>query len=377
MFLTAAALLALAAVSANARAFHSYRDGCDKNPLITPEEMVTLKEAGATVLDVFMGSKQPDGCTDRTSYNTEHVAGAYPLDWRCELSTPAYLYELPDKQQFQDTMRSLGLERDSTIVVYDRAPGENRFAVRAEFVFEYFGFDNVYVVDGGLERIKLDLGSGDLTTVVPPAPTPSDVVVGQDDSLITDAQYVYDNLGNKKVNMIDARPRSMYWGRDYGIDAFDGSDSRKVGGLIHTGQQLERAGHIPGCSNRPWKENYDFWQDESSNNKHATFKPTEELLEIYAQYLRQSETTVTICNEGIHAVLDAFVLKKILCYDNVLIYEGSHGEWDYLPMSTVRDDVGQQPQYTLPLTSGCETDQDCIADESNEPVIYKTYPEES
>jgi len=325
------------------------------------------------------------------TYDQRHIDNAFPLDWRCDLSTPepittfdpqsGYLYELPTDAQFEAFVRDHGLELDTVIILYDRSPAYNRMATRAYFVFKYFGFQNVYIVDGGLDRCLADNerpGSDPLktniptTTVYPANPADSSVSIVPGSVEITDAKFVAENLNNKFVKLIDARPRSMYWGYRYNDVNDPADDTDRPGGLIHTGQLIDRLGHIPGCYNRAWSNNYDWWQatvlGEGSPRTFVTFKPASELATIYSQFLDSQVTTVTICNEGIHAVLDAFVLKDILCFDNVLIYEGSHGEWAQLAVGGPLGSPAQAGR-TAPLVTGCEIGpQECRTNEGEAPA---------
>jgi 3-mercaptopyruvate sulfurtransferase SseA len=391
---------------------------CEETPLITPAELDELlgSQDPPVLLDVYTGARiitpggtpaANEGCTTDASYMTEHVAGAFPIDWRCDLSNPARYYELPAETStgavdihgnpivgFEEKMQERGLDLDTPIVVYDRGDRWNHMAVRALFVLEYFGFTNIKMVDGGLNKIKADMSIYPLTNIVIEGGngpdlnliTPSAVDIVPDNSLITDAVFVGENLDNKFVNLIDARPARHYYGWCYddpvtssfcagddqipcGMDpnpTEPRADKLAYGGAIHTGERNARPGHIPGCYNRPWAENYNWWNQ--TGNTFVTFKPAHELAQIYSRFLETQKTAVTICNEGIHAVLDAFVLRKILCFENVLVYEGSHAEWADLPF-----DSSEQDKST-PLTLGCEyggSECDTKKDRNN---VFMPYP---
>ena len=91
-----------------------------------------------------------DPSTDqRTAYNEKHIAGAIYLDLANlkDLNSP-YAYMLPKKDQIVPHLSNLGVGLDNKIVVYDRAG--NLWATRAAFVLRAWGFENVKVLDGGL-----------------------------------------------------------------------------------------------------------------------------------------------------------------------------------------------------------------------------------
>jgi len=368
-------------------------DVCEETPLITPHELANMLggDDAPVVLDVYWGDKTASGpnpmfpdakCTSKTastganrvSYVEAHVQGAYPIDWRCDLSTANFLYDMPVKDQFEKLVDELDIEDlDAPLVFYDRNPGANRFAIRGAFVFEYYGYNNIMIVDGGLEKILADdvgitIASGAGPAVPDPGATGSDARVRERHELLTDAEFIAENLDTEFVQLIDARPIHHYVGFNY--PAMGAKDSMGMplpdyaqtsGGAIHTGIPNVRNGHIPGCYNRAWADNYDWWTIDANDVAGAsgagftageqlqfvTVKSATELASFYSKFLDTQKTVVTICNEGIHAALDRFMLEKVLCR-GALVYEGSHTEWTALPF-----DASEAARSTAVVT-GCE-----------------------
>ncbi len=93
-----------------------------------------------------------DAAYGRAAYAEGHIPGARFADLKADVAgvcsgsngrTP-----LPDSGRFCVNMRRLGLNPDSTVIVYD--DGESNFAARLWFTLRWVGFANVRVLNGGL-----------------------------------------------------------------------------------------------------------------------------------------------------------------------------------------------------------------------------------
>ncbi|MFC6979346.1 sulfurtransferase [Microbulbifer taiwanensis] len=72
---------------------------------------------------------------------------------------------LPSAEKFQQFARTIGINRDSLVVVYDDQ--RLAFAARAWFLLHYFGHDRIAVLNGGLGawvQAGLPLENGDSLT---------------------------------------------------------------------------------------------------------------------------------------------------------------------------------------------------------------------
>ncbi|MET0447907.1 MAG: rhodanese-like domain-containing protein, partial [Aeromicrobium sp.] len=79
-----------------------------------------------------------------------HLPGAVFADLIDEFSDPsgAYPFTRPSSEAFALAAGSLGIDDDTTVVVYDAALGQ--WAARVWWLFRAFGYDDVAVLDGGL-----------------------------------------------------------------------------------------------------------------------------------------------------------------------------------------------------------------------------------
>ena len=101
----------------------------------------------------------------------------------------------------------------------------------------------------------------------------------------------------------------------------------QIGRVFHTGKAHAKRGHVPGAVNVYWKDNF---------NEDGTFKSIESLRRLYRERgVKSGTTVVTYCNEGLHAAPPWFVLKELLGFDDVRVYDDSMSEWanEAKPMS--------------------------------------------
>ena len=283
------------------------------------------------------------------------------LDYRSDLANltlPLRYYDLPSQSDFQQTLRNKNLTSDSIIILYDDTLtpggainatnyGVNRMAVRAMFVLQYYGHSNVFMINGGDQAwFKADFsGSSTNTSYLPyvgapalsphvvlgsiaqgaapvsvpePAPAPSNyVITGANGDYVISRDGVATERLNPCSVLLDARPYKMYVGT-------------QQGGLIQCGalRKVARLGHVKGAVNAAWATYLEI-VDGGAGVKFAQFKPTSALnyIMINTKSLVGSKKVVTICNEGIHAVMAWMVIYHLLNYDNVTVYEGSTAEW--------------------------------------------------
>ncbi|MCV6615931.1 MAG: rhodanese-like domain-containing protein, partial [Cellvibrionaceae bacterium] len=85
------------------------------------------------------------------SYEQGHIPGAYYLDLEADLSAPVEghggRHPLPRLGELQERLRSCGLTRFHTVVVYDDQRCAN--AARAWWLLRFMGLEQVYILDGG------------------------------------------------------------------------------------------------------------------------------------------------------------------------------------------------------------------------------------
>lgn len=230
---------------------------------------------------------------DAYLYDIGHIPGAVRIDWTKDLNDPV-VRDLIDGEAFAELMRSRGISRDDTVVVYgDRA---NWWAAYTAWVFELFGHPDVRLLDGGRDAWMGE--ERDTSFAVPAYPaTDYPVVERKDAPARTFAHELLDG-GVAEVQLIDARTPALYTGEE--------------------GDNLTlRQGHIPGAVNVPWGE---------SVFPNALFKSVDEIAERYAEF-DPEKRTVVYCQMGESSAHTWFVLNHVLGFRDVSLYDGSWVEW--------------------------------------------------
>jgi thiosulfate/3-mercaptopyruvate sulfurtransferase len=96
---------------------------------------------------------------------------------------------------------------------------------------------------------------------------------------------------------------------------------------------LVRVGHIPRTVNIPWF---------IAVREDGTFKPLEELRKIYEEKgVTPDKEVIVYCRIGERAAFTFFVLRELLGYPRVRVYDGSWSEWGNMVGAPVK--TGEEP----------------------------------
>ena len=198
-------------------------------------------------------------------------------------------------QQFQAEMRQLGVNNTDTVIVYD---DKGLFsAARAWWMFKSMGFDEVYVLDGGLVR-WLELG---LPTQAEysQAKAIGDFVAHPKVGCFIDKHAVLNAIDDPNTLLLDARSYKRF-----------------------TGEELEpRAGMISGHIPNSKSMHYARVLDESK-----CLKPISELHARLKALGAEDKSLQFSCGSGITACILAMIADE--CgYQDLAVYDGSWSEW--------------------------------------------------
>lgn len=126
--------------------------------LVDPLELAgRLDEPGLRILDATVHLRRERPGTPyavqsaREDYERAHIPGALFADLACALSDPdaPHPFALPAAARFSAAAGSLGIGPDASVVAYSQhAP---MWATRLWWLLRYFGFEDVAVLDGGLQ----------------------------------------------------------------------------------------------------------------------------------------------------------------------------------------------------------------------------------
>jgi thiosulfate/3-mercaptopyruvate sulfurtransferase len=234
------------------------------------------------------------------------IPGARPFDLDGPLSAPdsPLPHTMPGPEQFERELRSLGLDRTDTVVVYDNAGVYS--SARGWWMLRAMGFDQVAVLDGGLPAWS---AAGLPQQESLPAPArPGDFTAGPRPEMIVGSAAVMDALADPASAVLDARAH----------DRFTGAAPEPRPGL--------RGGHMPGARSLPFSELLDDT---------GRLLPKDELQARFADRLgAQPDRLLFSCGSGVTACVLALG-ATLAGYDDrsaLAVYDGSWSEWG-LPSS--------------------------------------------
>ncbi len=247
-------------------------------------------------------------------YDTGHIPTAIKLDWHTDLNDRVRRDYL-NGEGFSKLMRSKGISRDDTIVIY--GDKSNWWAAYAFWVFKLFGHQDVRLLDGG--RLKWVAEGRELTKEIPVRPEGNYPVVERNDKPI---RAFRDDIAQHMPNpLVDIRSPQEYTGERLHMPDYPNEGAA-------------RGGHIPSARNVPWGK---LVQEDS------TFKPKAELQKLLFDEtgFDPEKPFVTYCRIGERSSLTWFALKYLLGVKDVRNYDGSWTEWGNLVGVPVA--VGEEP----------------------------------
>jgi thiosulfate/3-mercaptopyruvate sulfurtransferase len=256
------------------------------------EKLVVLD---ATILNYT----QPNGRSGYLSGHEQylvngHIPGAYFADLMDVFSDAdaALPFTRPSAEAFAIAAGSVGIDNETTVVVYDAAVGQ--WASRIWWLFRAYGYDNVAVLDGGFTKWVAEARETGIGHVEP------------------------------AVAIFDVAERPELWVTKADVEAIvDGSASgalvcavppREFSGEIG---HRTRLGRIPGSISAPAGR----LVDRETN----ALLPDDSLRTTFGAAL-SSDRIVAYCGAGIAATSDALALT-LLGHTNVAVYDGSLNEW--------------------------------------------------
>lgn len=267
--------------------------------LMTVEELKDLMDTNDPTLLVFAVVKP-------VPYMIGHIPGSINVwrpDYEPKVGQP-YPFDgmMLNRNEFQEFARDLGVDNDSTIVVYD----EKYDATRMWWAFFLYGKSDVRVLDGGYPAWKaagydtdmsLTRGKGDKQGNFTAKPRRPGWVAGTDD--------VWRAKTSKDIQLWDAREPAEWTGAE------------KKG-------HAKQAGHIPWATFQSWtvyRVNVD--------GKPTGFKTAAEVQKVIDNFSMNSDKDqVFYCHSGVRTTTAIFMLYLMgWDPDRLHNYDGSWLEW--------------------------------------------------
>ena len=182
----------------------------DKDLFIKPKDLsVKLStQNNLKILDATFYLPDSD-LIAKDEYDKKHIPNAVFFDIN-NIADPnnSLPHMIPSKELFSEQMRDLGLNDRDEIIIYDNSPFLS--SARAWFLFRYFGYDNIFILPGGLNNwIKFNGEVTDQTTSIPKgnftAKTEKKELVVTLDQMITASK-------DEKSKILDARSYKRFTG---------------------------------------------------------------------------------------------------------------------------------------------------------------------
>lgn len=245
---------------------------------------------------------------ESAAFAAGHIPGAQFIDLQRDLSDASspYSFMAPTAAQFEAQLQRWGVDADSIVVIY--STGNPWWATRIWWLFQHFGLDNAYVLDGGFKHWQaqgLPVATGQ-TAQAPYAP--GNITVQAPRQLAIDGDTLLARLQDPAAHaqqlLVNALPP----------DKFSGAAE------VHGGR-----GHIPGSVNVPAASLIDpatgrFVDDErlrAALQAHGLLDDPREL--------------VCYCGGGISASQLVHALHRAGRTQGVKLYDASMYEWAHRP----------------------------------------------
>ena len=228
-----------------------------------------------------------------------HIPGAQPLLLSAITTTHGRLSaELPPVATLDSVLETAGISNGRRIVIY----GDPLAAGRLFFTLDYLGLGTrAAILDGGLSKWHAE--GRPITTDTMPSPR-GNIEPDLQPTLLADAEWLRQHLGDSMTVILDARPIAEYTGEV-------------------PGETIERPGHIPGAVNFPWRESF-------SRQDPTVLLGRQQLQDILGRAgLTPGRQVVIYCRTGTQASWLYFVARYL--GHSPRLYDGSYMEWSADP----------------------------------------------
>jgi thiosulfate/3-mercaptopyruvate sulfurtransferase len=276
--------------------------------LISAQALQGLIESGSSTVVLDASFDLTDTFAGERAYLGAHLPGALYVHLDRDLCGQKTglngRHPLPDRAAFAATVGRLGVTPRMQVVVYDRQ--DAMFSSRLWWMFRWLGHEAVAVLDGGFAAWQ-SVGGAVQVAAVSVKPQSAYPIGAEVSPLVrtVDADMLQAQLG--RISLIDARAPERFRGEFEPLDA--------------------QSGHIPGASNRFFKDNL---------AADGCFKQAEvlraELLTLIGA--RSGSEVVHQCGSGVTACHNLLAMS-VAGIDGAALYPGSWSEWSSDPSRPV------------------------------------------
>jgi len=244
-----------------------------------------------------------------------HIPGAISVPWKKivakgEEQGKKLKGMLPSPKAFAELMQASGVSKDSAVVIAGRGSTakDQAFATRLYFSLNYFGHDNVALLNGGTAQWAKE-GRPLSYMATAEKPVKGDfIVVEIRKHLIANTSDVENAITQGDVQLVDCRTEDFYLGANY---------KRKF-------VSPEHKGHLSGAKTLPFVLVAENWAP-------AKLFSRDEIRKVAAlKGVDLTQPTITYCNTGVIASLTWYVLHELEGNQQTQLYDGSMHAWSTL-----------------------------------------------
>ena len=237
----------------------------------------------------------------KANYDLGHIPGSVLFDWKKDINDPLSR-NIISKESCEELLKKSGINQDTTLILY--GDFNNWFAAFAFWVFKYYGYNDVRIMNGGRKKWLEEDRSVDKTIATYP---PGNFKASDPDERIrTYLNHVSKSLKNNQSILVDVRSPAEFKGE-------------VTAPAEYPTEHAQRGGHIPAAINVPWGK---------AVNEDGTFKSIEDLTKLYNENgIHPEKEVISYCRIGERSSHTWFVLKYLLGYPDVKNYDGSWTEW--------------------------------------------------
>ena len=277
--------------------------------LISVEQLRELLASGADLAIVDTRFDLADPAAGERAWHDGHLPGSIYLHLDRDLCSATTgpdgvfrgRHPLPDRSSFAATLARCGITPDTQVVALDAQGGV--YASRLWWMLRWMGHANVAVLDGGLAAWTA--AGGPLGAAAPARRTAPEYPERPSLVATIDANTLSEKLGQFAI--VDARAGERFRGEVEPLD--------------------KAAGHIPGASNRFFKDNL---------GADGRFKPADQLRAEFTALFgaRPAAEVVHQCGSGVTACHNLLAMEHA-ALPGTLLYPGSWSEWSSDPARPV------------------------------------------
>ncbi len=244
------------------------------------------------------------------NYELGHIPNSILIDWKKDINHDIKR-DILEPKEYINLLNKIGIDNDhTTLILY--GDFNNWFAAFAFWVFKYYGYNDVRLLNGGRKKwleedkeITKDIPNYDKNYLIKGKVEPDASIR----VFLEDIKNALISRRKFQIRLVDVRSPQEYKGE---ITA----------PAEYPTEHAQRGGHIPGAENIPWS---------NTLNEDGTFKSLEDLSQIYQKNnIKPENEVITYCRIGERSSHSWFVLKYLLGYPDVKNYDGSWTEWGNL-----------------------------------------------